>query len=294
MLLMYLAVLSSALGGLLILNGGVMVAEGAAVQVTGNISKIEDASYFRIYYGKTFKVIKNDLDGKSYLLIQSDSKMAIKTKYCTPRIKSFVIPLANFSMDVSYFPVSFFERAEWIKYLGVFANVETRANEIYDVVKSNYQCLVKSAASKKIRPIVAWMEFNDGVWTFTKDAYKLKTVDVLIDGTLTQDPFDYNGTMFLQNLNIEDQSCLAFLSHESVWRHDKRLSTDMALDWFDGAVSQPQLVLADMIEMLFPTGSYTTTYFRNLLKGEEVTILGLENCNRDTFTAMEPTTIACT
>ncbi|KAL9992987.1 hypothetical protein Hdeb2414_s1094g00981681 [Helianthus debilis subsp. tardiflorus] len=403
MLLLYMAVLSSAFSGLLLLNGGVMV-EGVAVKVTGNISKIEDASYFRIYYGNTFKVIKNDLDGKSYLLIQSNSKMAAKTKYCTPRIKSFVIPLANFSMDVSYFPGSFLEllglmpslkgitseriaspcllklynegqlqmlnksepqqfsqytahfisynsnqqtqscnyvafvpigeqtplqRAEWIKYLGVFANVETRANEIYEAVKSNYMCLANSAASKKLKPIVAWMEFNDGVWTFTKEAYKLKyiedaggenldesinkitynittiedmeqlhailcTVDVLIDGTLTPDPFGYNATLFLQNLNIEDQSCLAFLSHESVWRHDKRLSTDLALDWFDGAVSQPQLVLADLMEMLFPTGNYTTTYFRNLLKGEEATSLGLENCDRDTFTAMEPTIITCT
>ncbi|XP_076900348.1 uncharacterized protein LOC143554493 [Bidens hawaiensis] len=403
LLLVYMVVLSSALGGLSVLNSGVMV-EDAAVKVSGNISRIEDASYFRIYYGNTFKVIKNDLDGKSYLLIQSNSKMAAKTKYCTPRIKSFVIPLANFSLDVSYFPVSFFEllglmptlkgitseriaspcllklynegqlqmlnksepqqfsqftahfigynsnqptqscnyvsfvpigeqtplqRAEWIKYLGVFANVEMRANEIYDAVKSNYMCLVNSAASKKLKPIVAWMEFDDGVWSFTKDAYKLKyiedaggenldesinkitynissiedleqlhailcTVDVLIDGTLTSDPFGYNSTLFLQNLNIEDQSCFAFMSHESVWRHDKRLSTDLALDWFDGAVSQPQLVLADLVEVLFPTGNYTTTYFRNLLKGEEATSLGLENCNRDTYTAMEPTIIACT
>nr|XP_043631357.1 uncharacterized protein LOC122602821 isoform X2 [Erigeron canadensis] len=329
--------------------------------------------------------------------------MATKTKYCTPRIKSFVIPLSNFSLDVNYFPVSFFEllglmpsmkgmtsemiaspcllklynegqiqmlnksepqqfshytahfigdssnqqtqscnyvsyvpigeqaplqRAEWIKYLGLFANMEVRANEIYDAVKKNYMCLVNSTASKKLKPIVAWMEFNDGAWSFTKEAYKLKyivdaggenldesinkstynissieeleqlnailcTVDVVIDGTATPDPMGYNSTLFLQNLDIENQSCLAFLSSQSVWRHDKRLSTDMALDWYDGAVSQPQLVLADLIEVLFPTGNYTTTYFRNLLKDELPVTLGPESCPRDTLTAQEPTIVAC-
>ncbi|KAI3519050.1 hypothetical protein L1887_08035 [Cichorium endivia] len=222
------------------------------------------------------------------------------------------------------------QRAEWIKYVGVFANMEVMANEIYDAVKNNYMCLVQSAASKpkKFKPIVAWMEFIDDVWSFTEEAYKLKyiedaggenidesinkvtynisvpddleqlhailcTVDVVIDGTLTLDPIGYNATTFLQNLNIEDQSCFGFLSYQSLWRHDKRVSTSMAIDWFDGAVSQPQLVLADLIEVLFPSGNYTTTYFRNLVKEEPTIILGPDNCDRESSTAMQPTIVAC-
>ncbi|KAL8532273.1 hypothetical protein ACS0TY_008755 [Phlomoides rotata] len=378
------------------------------VKVNGNISEVEDAAYIRIYYGQTFKVIKNGFDGKSYLLIQNNSKMATKTKYCTSRIKSFVVPLANYSIEADYFPVSFFEllgllgslkgitssssssqsvasecvlklynegqvqlintseprpfdrfaahfivntdqpqacnfatflatgedaplqRAEWIKYLGVFANLETRANQVYNTIKQNYMCLSKAASSKKaaFKPIVAWMSYNDGVWSFTKEAYKLKyvedsggenvddsisketynisipddleafnailcTVDVVIDETYTSDPTAYNASNFLQNLNVDDQTCFAFMANQSLWRYDKRLQNSTILDWYDGAISQPHIVLADLIEALFPSGKYATTYFRNIAKGEGVVSIGPEMCDRDSSTPLEPVTIAC-
>ncbi|XP_058185447.1 uncharacterized protein LOC131302699 isoform X1 [Rhododendron vialii] len=381
---------------------GVNAATGSTVNVGSNISKVEDASNFRIYYGQSFKVIKNSLDGKSYLLSQNNSRMASRTKYCTGRIKSFVIPLSNYSLDTSYFPVSFFEllgllenlkgitsdtvasqcvlklynggqigyinksepqqlkqftahfisnsdqgqscnfvtflpaeedsplkRAEWIKYLGVFANVEVRANQVYAAIKENYICLTKAAASKtSFKPIVAWMEYNAGVWSFTKETYKLKlvedaggenvdnsinrftynismpddldefhailcTVDVVIDETFASDPLGYNISTFLQNINLDDQSCFAFLMNQSLWRYDKRIQNNIPLDWYDGAVSQPQLVLADLIEALFPSGNYTTSYFRNLGKEEGVVNMSPEMCDRDSSIPMDPTLIAC-
>ncbi|KAL5210640.1 hypothetical protein ABZP36_006263 [Zizania latifolia] len=86
--------------------------------VTGPASKVEDATKFQIYYGQSFKVVKNNWNGKSYLLMQNTPKMATKTKYCTGRIKSFVIPLANYSVDTTASPVSFFEL------LGVLQNLK--------------------------------------------------------------------------------------------------------------------------------------------------------------------------
>ncbi|KAF6174591.1 hypothetical protein GIB67_006243 [Kingdonia uniflora] len=388
----------------------------------GNISKVGDAEYFHIYYGQTFKVIKNGIDGKSYLLIQNNSRMATRTKYCTRRIKSFVIPLLNYSIDLGYIPVSFFEllgllgglkgitsdmvasecvlksynegeiqivnmtdaqqltnfaahfsgntveqwtcnfvtflpyeedmplqRAEWIKYLGVFSNLEARANHVYDAVKSvalyhkfyllytfacivkeNYMCLSKSAESKRtsFKPVVAWLEYNEGSWSFTKEAYKKKyvvdaggenvddsiskntynssipedtddfhailcTVDIVIDETYTSNLNDYTLSTFLQNINVEDQSCFDFLTSKSVWRYDKRVRNFTTLDWLDGAVSQPQLVLADLLEAFFPTGNYNTTYMRNLAKGEGVICIDAQMCNRDSSAAMEPVLVAC-
>ncbi|KAK4755733.1 hypothetical protein SAY87_009490 [Trapa incisa] len=362
-----------------------------------SISKVEDASNFHIYYGQSFKVIKNALDSMSYLLIQSNTRMAARTKYCTSRIKSFIVPLSNYSVITESFPGlleslkgitsedsiasqcvlklyeggeveminrsvpqqfqpftanfisstddtyacnfatfvpssedSPLQRAEWIKYLGVFTNLEARANQVYDKIKENYMCLTKIAASKStpVKPTVAWMGYNNGMWSFTKEEFKLKyvedaggenidksinkytyntsnaddldelhailcTVDVAIDETHTSDPSSYTVSTFLKNVGVEDDSCFTFLSNQSMWRYDKRLFNTTAFDWSDGAISQPQVVLADLIEAIFPTGNYTTTFFRNIAKEEGVVSINSEMCNRDRSTAMQPTVIPC-
>ncbi|QCD77988.1 uncharacterized protein LOC114187184 [Vigna unguiculata] len=366
----------------------------------GSFSKVEDAGNFHIYYGQTFKVIKNAADGQSYLLLQNNSRIASRTKYCTSRIKSFVVPLSNYSVDTTYLPVSFLEllglveslkgittdnvaspcvlklyqggqiemfnnsdyqklaeftsyflsdddqqsacnfatfapfmentplqRAEWIKFMGAFANVEARANQVYASVKENYLCLAKIAPTRTtFKPTVAWMKYKSGVWSFTQEKYQLKyvqdaggeildankntynisdpddleefhailcTVEVVIDETLTSDPTNYTLSTFIQNLNVEDRSCFSFISNTSLWRYDKRVHNSVAVDWYNGAVSQPQLALADLVEVLFPTGNYTTTYFRNIAKGELPINIGPEMCDRDTSVAMDPTIVAC-
>ncbi|RDX83164.1 hypothetical protein CR513_35949, partial [Mucuna pruriens] len=341
-------------------NCGYVHGATPAVKV-GNFSKVEDAGNFHIYYGQTFKVIKNAADGQSYLLLQLlgllESLKGITSDYvaspCVLKLyeggqierfnSSDYQKLAEFS---SYFPsdndqqpacnfatfAPFIEdiplqRAEWIKFMGAFANVEARANQVYTAVKENYLCLAKIATTRTtFKPTVAWMKFRNGLWSFTKEKYQLKyvedaggeilnanknsynvsdpddleefhailcTVEVVIDETPTSDPANYTLSTFIQNLNVEDRSCFSFISNTSLWRYDKRIQNSIALDWNNGAVSQPQLALADLIEVLFPTGNYTMTYFRNLAKGEVPISIGPEMCDRDTSAAMDPTIVSC-
>ncbi|KAG9442470.1 hypothetical protein H6P81_018324 [Aristolochia fimbriata] len=112
---------------------------------TGNVSRVEDAEYFHIYYGQTFKVVKNGVDGKSYLLIQDNTKMATRTKYCTGRIKSFVVPLFNYSIDTSDFPgfaVSFFELLGMVESLKAITS---------DSITS--ECILKAYSERNIEVV---------------------------------------------------------------------------------------------------------------------------------------------
>ncbi|KAH7850549.1 hypothetical protein Vadar_034746 [Vaccinium darrowii] len=75
-----------------VLKGTVNAAAAAATSGlnVGNISKVEDASNFRIYYGQSFKVIKNSLDGKSYLLTQTSCRTVASCRIGLRAVFGFV------------------------------------------------------------------------------------------------------------------------------------------------------------------------------------------------------------
>eukprot|EP00250_Pteridium_aquilinum_P021917 c25259_g3_i1 orf=483-1613(-) len=69
------------------------------------------------------------------------------------------------------------QRAEWIKFLASFFNMEERANIVFGQIRSNYQCLnASSKGGNTSKPVVAWLSYNTdlGVWTFSDDPYKLQ------------------------------------------------------------------------------------------------------------------------
>lgn len=236
----------------------------------------------------------------------------------------------NFAAFVPLEETTPMQRAEWIKYLSTYTNSEARANTVFGAIKNNYICLTKAAANitARFKPVVAWVQYYQGIWSFGKQGFKLQyvtdaggeniddsisknsykvsdpddmdslhavlsTVDVVIDETYVLEPEKYTLSAFLGNIGVDDPSCFGFLTNQRLWRYDKRIQKYASLDWYDKAISQPQLVLADLMEAFTPTGNYTTTFFRNLAKDEGVTVISSEMCQRNSSTPMEPTIISC-
>ncbi|MCO5572666.1 hypothetical protein L7F22_026424 [Adiantum nelumboides] len=173
-----------------------------------------------------------------------------------------------------------------------------------------------------------------GVWTFSSDPYKLQlnldagglnldltnlsisfdmsieanvedfhtiasTLDVVIDETFILDPSRYTWNNFTILANITDLSGFPFLANKRLWRYDKRIGINNALDWFEGALAQPQIVLRDLIEVLHPPSidkhGYNIMYFRNIASGESFVNTTTTGCPWANMTsALEPTTIPCT
>ncbi|KAG0474485.1 hypothetical protein HPP92_014171 [Vanilla planifolia] len=75
------------------------------------------------------------------------------------------------------------QRAEWIKYLATFTNLEARANIIYDAIKENYNCLTKAAANltTRFKPIVAWVEYKQGLWGFSRKITNCSLLLMLVE-----------------------------------------------------------------------------------------------------------------
>ncbi|XP_028549361.1 uncharacterized protein LOC110100854 [Dendrobium catenatum] len=187
------------------------------------------------------------------------------------------------------------QNAKWIKYLATFSNSEARANLVYDAIKGNYNCLSKAAANLTtlFKPVVALVDFWQGMWTFSRENYKLKYVsdaggktvdetisnhsynvsnsddmddlyallcliDEVIDQTFAPEPAEYTLLTLLDNFNVSDDANFDFLINHSLWRYDKRVQNSSVLG--------PVGILVDLIEMFFPTENYPLTYFRNIAK----------------------------
>lgn len=104
---------------------------------------------------------------------------------------------------------------------------------------------------------------------------------------------------FTQNAHIAEYDTFPipfpfpFIATGNVWRYDKKIQGSRVIDWWDGGVAQPQLALGDFIQALHPQPNYTTTFLRNIAKGEGTIDVSIEGCTHDRSTPMEPILVPC-
>ncbi|CAG8682026.1 17352_t:CDS:2, partial [Acaulospora colombiana] len=223
--------------------------------------------------------------------------------------------VSKFVSTSSIYEPSGLDRAEWIKFYSTFFNLENQANNIYNQIDSNYNCLKNVAASnaQSTKPVVAWAVYiapssynnNTASWaiadasykkSFTEDAggtyFNLSTltystssdflsaianVDILIDETYLANSI----SDVYKNYGLTANSNYKFVKNSAIYREDGLQNPSGGLDWFESAVLKGDVVLGDLVNVInpnLPTKGYQRVWFRNVAKNESFIISSATNC----------------
>ncbi|ORZ38363.1 hypothetical protein BCR44DRAFT_60077 [Catenaria anguillulae PL171] len=213
------------------------------------------------------------------------------------RAKAVTIPLPN--IDAT--PL---QKAEWIKLIGAFFNLERQANDLYKSIVDAYDCRksqVSTVATPK--PVVAWIAQVDPVnspnmWKVNQGSYArtlisdaggvplasnpnvptadllnaLSTANVVIDAT----PRAGKNVELIEWLRIFGKSSIQdvtapFAQRKHLYAVDHTVSKNGHEEFQLGHTLRPAFVLQDLISVLYPIAqgtSYTRRYLRNMISDD--------------------------
>jgi iron complex transport system substrate-binding protein len=190
-------------------------------------------------------------------------------------------------------------RAEWIKFTAAFYNLEALATEVYSAEATRYNELAALTADIPAdeRVTVLWGSPFDNVWYVPGDdsfvAALLADVGVVsvpagLSETVGQTgsvPLDFEvvypaaleaqvwlpaafGVNTVADVVALDERYADFASvtNGAVWNNDLRVNANGGTDIYESGVSNPSLVLADLIAIAYPAllPDHEFTYFRQL------------------------------
>lgn len=183
-------------------------------------------------------------------------------------------------------------RAEWGKFIAAFFNKEARAEAIVAETAEKYQALQALAATAETKPAVFVGTPYEGTWympggksfagAFLTDAgATYPWADTPDTGSLFlafEEVFDkaqsadywlnLGFVADLKSLTNQDARFADFAAYKSgnVWNNDARTTANGGNDYYESAVANPDVVLADMIAILHPElmKDHTFTYFRQV------------------------------
>lgn len=185
-------------------------------------------------------------------------------------------------------------RAEWIKFTALFYNAEATATQVYDSIADNYTQtkILANSIAQGDRPVVLWNTYTtyDDAWYIAgSDTYigamihdagavialgedlsdgQLMSFETVYEGALSADIwmtnlFAVNG---LDDLLAQDERYADFAAVKNgrIWNNDLDVNENFGNNYYELGVTNPDLVLADMVAMFHPDlmPDHQFTFFR--------------------------------
>jgi iron complex transport system substrate-binding protein len=207
----------------------------------------------------------------SLLMIGSSSNRAV------PAIRSAGIPVVP---DAEWLERTALGRAEWLKYMALFLNEESRAQSIYGPMKARYLSLARrtSTIPAADRPLVMTGHSSNGMFTISGGRSYVAALiadaggryawsDDASPGIATVDieaqiaraagaDFWINGGGWKDRRAMIQQeprfSAFKAYREGQVWVYERRQTPSGANDYWARSVTHPDIVLADLIKIFHP------------------------------------------
>ncbi|KAJ2690315.1 hypothetical protein IWW39_000866 [Coemansia spiralis] len=204
------------------------------------------------------------------------------------------------------------QRAEWIKFVAAFFNLEEQASTLFDSISAAYTCHADNMRYLKRAPHAYWVEYMDSPTTYQiiTSAYQknllasagatnastdgladntnvaafqaaVKDADFVFDQTQLK-KFGQRITEWYSDFGYKDpqNQGVSFLSQRNIWRTDKYTSKSGVSNYPEFAYVRPDLVLQDLISVLEPTYDRTHAqrwFFRLGGTTEDTTVISASN-----------------
>ncbi|KAJ2087270.1 hypothetical protein GGI09_006554 [Coemansia sp. S100] len=177
------------------------------------------------------------------------------------------------------------QRAEWIKFVAAFFNLEEQASKLFDSISAAYTCHQSNMQYLKSAPHAYWVEYTDSPTTYQiiTSAYQknllasagatntstdglgdntnvaafqaaVKDADFVFDQTQLK-KYGQRISEWYSDFGYKDpqNQDVSFLTQRNIWRTDKYTSAAGVSNYPEFAYVRPDLVLQDLISVLEPT-----------------------------------------
>lgn len=209
-----------------------------------------------------------------------------------PKLIEAGLPVAIIAEYMESSPLG---RAEWLKFMALFFNRETEAEQVFSQMESRYNSIAKIASQAKNKPTVFSGLDSRGTWYIPGgDSYTAKFIaDAGGDYIWKDDRSTGSLNLSFEQVFDRAQTAAIWINSSRDWRSiddvtntDRRYAKFRAVkdaklfnptarvnatggnDFWEGGTANPDLVLADLVKALHPElmPKYQFVYYRPLIK----------------------------